>query len=83
VILEVFAAKLNWLPWRRRAGGGRRMASSVGTEELFAFLYATKRNELEQRQAELVMVQTEEDGAPPRMRVDLDAGKVVLPPKTS
>ncbi|MFD9889492.1 DUF6191 domain-containing protein [Amycolatopsis sp. NPDC058986] len=75
-VLEVWGGK--YLPWRRRSG---RTAASVGTEEMVAFLYGTKRHELDQRQAEVMLVQSEDDGAPPRDRVDLESGKIVFKPK--
>ena len=79
-IFEVWGRR--FLPWHRR-GQGRRMASSVAMEELVAGMYGTKRYELEQRQVDVMLVQHEEDGAPPRTRVDLDAGKVVIHPPTA
>ncbi|PRX43867.1 hypothetical protein B0I33_11330 [Prauserella shujinwangii] len=74
--LELAASKFDWIPWRR--GRKRRMATGLAAEELFSFLYATKRAELDQRDTELVMPQLEEDGAPPRNRIDLDHGTAVL-----
>ncbi|MGW7315222.1 DUF6191 domain-containing protein [Streptomyces sp. NPDC054865] len=37
-----------------------------------------KQNELEERRSALVMRDDEEDGAPPRSRVDLDGGRAVI-----
>ncbi|TNC27416.1 DUF6191 domain-containing protein [Amycolatopsis alkalitolerans] len=76
-LLESAGARLNWLPWRRRS---TRSAAGLANEELFSFLYGTKRVELEQRDIELVLPQREEDGAPPRSSVDLEAGVAFLEP---
>ncbi len=74
-VFEIWGRR--FLPWHRR-GQGRRMASSVAMEELVAGMYGTKRYELEQRQVDIMLVEDQADGAPPRSHVDLDAGKVVL-----
>ncbi|WP_158879507.1 DUF6191 domain-containing protein [Amycolatopsis anabasis] len=89
VIFELFGGwlgRFRWIPWKPRRGensssglgGGKRMAAALGTEEMFAFLYQTKRNELRQRDVELVMSQEEDDGAPPRSRIDLERGTAYL-----
>lgn len=81
----VFERMFRWVRDRRRGvehvtgmGRGKRMAAARGTEELFAFLFGTRRNELDHRDVELVLRQDEEDGAPPGSRIDLDAGVVRL-----
>ncbi|MEV6876272.1 DUF6191 domain-containing protein [Amycolatopsis sp. NPDC051128] len=74
-VLEVWGRR--FLPWHRR-GDGPRMASAVATEEVEAILGGTKQHELEQRQVQLMLVDDEADGAPPRTHVDLDAGKIVF-----
>jgi hypothetical protein len=74
-VLEVWGRR--FLPWHRR-GDGCRMASAVATEEVEAILGGTKHHDLEQRQVQLMLVDDEADGAPPRTRVDLDAGKFVV-----
>ena len=74
-VLEVWGRR--FLPWHRR-GDGPRMASGVATEEVEAILGGTKQHELEQRQVQLMLVDDEADGAPPRTHVDLDAGKIVF-----
>jgi len=74
-VLEVWGRR--FLPWHRR-GNGPRMASGVATEEVEAILGGTKQHELEQRQVQLMLVDDEADGAPPRTHVDLDAGKIVF-----
>jgi hypothetical protein len=40
--------------------------------------YASKRPAIEQRRLEHVLGDHEHDGAPPRIRVDLDAGRAVI-----
>ncbi|MEU5258424.1 DUF6191 domain-containing protein [Amycolatopsis sp. NPDC021455] len=74
-VLEVWGR--GFLPWHRR-GDGSRMASGIATEEVEAILGGTKHHELEQRQVQLMLVDDEADGAPPRTSVDLDAGKIVF-----
>jgi hypothetical protein len=56
---------------RRRRG---TPLSAVGFEQLGATFEAGKADELEHRKSELMMRDDEEDGAPPRSRVDLDGG---------
>jgi hypothetical protein len=63
------------LPWYR---DGRRAAPAVGFDELQAIFYSSKRHAIEQRRLEFVLADYEHDGAPPRVRVDLDAGRVVV-----
>src|SRR3954469_2107849 len=81
VLLFLLAVAEVWgrrfLPWHRR-GGGSRMASGVATEEVEAILGGTKHHDLEQRQVQLMLVDDEADGAPPRTHIDLDAGKFVF-----
>ena len=74
-VFEVWGRR--FLPWHRR-GDGSRMASGVATEEVEAILGGTKHHDLEQRQVQLMLVDDEADGAPPRTHVDLDAGKIVF-----
>ncbi|MEU8547906.1 DUF6191 domain-containing protein [Streptomyces roseoverticillatus] len=61
----------------RTPHGGVGLGATV-TEELHAFLNANKRVTMEQRQTELVLRDDTQDGAPPRMGVDLDAGTAVV-----
>jgi hypothetical protein len=63
------------LPWFR---DGRRLVSAVGLDELQAMFYSGKRHSIERRDLELVLRDDEGDGAPPRVRVDLDAGRAVI-----
>lgn len=74
-VLEVWGHR--FLPWHRR-GDGQRVASVTATEEIEAILGGTKHHDLEQRQVQLMLVDDEADGAPPRTHVDLDAGKFVV-----
>ena len=68
------------LPWRKPEDG--RPLAAAGVDELNALYLAGKRHELDQRQTTLMMRDEEGDGAPPRTRVDLEAGTAVvrLPP---
>jgi hypothetical protein len=84
VALVMLAAldRLGWwlhgrsmLPWYR---DGRRPASAVGFDELQAVLHSGARHAIERRKVELILRDDERDGAPPRVRVDLDAGRVVI-----
>jgi hypothetical protein len=63
------------LPWYR---DGRRPAPAPGLDELQALFYASKRPAIEQRRLELVLRDDQQDGAPPRIRNDLDAGRAVI-----
>ena len=64
------------VPWRRDA-----QVSSTGFDLLHAALSPGKADELAQRQTEELVREEEADGAPPRSRVDLDAGlaRLVVP----
>ena len=63
------------LPWFR---DGRRPVSAVGLDELQAMFYSGKRHSIERRDLELVLRDDEGDGAPPHVRVDLDARRAVI-----
>jgi hypothetical protein len=63
------------LPWYR---DGRRPAPAPGLDELQALFYASKRPAIEQRRLELVLRDDQHDGAPPRIHIDLDAGRAVI-----
>ncbi|MFB0632907.1 DUF6191 domain-containing protein [Streptomyces sp. AB3(2024)] len=70
-----FARHRGWLPGRPgRAALGSRGAGATATEELHALIYPSKRVQLDQRHIELVLRDDEQDGAPGRNGVDLDAG---------
>ena len=49
-----------------------------GLDELQALFYASERPAIEQRRLALVLRDDEHDGAPPRIRIDLDAGRAVI-----
>jgi len=61
------------VPWRRDA-----QVSSTGFDLLHAALSPGKQVELDQRRTEALVRDDEEDGAPPRSRVDLEAGVAYL-----
>jgi Family of unknown function (DUF6191) len=63
------------LPWFR---DGRRPASAAGLDELQAMFHSGKRHTIERRDLELVLRDDEHDGAPPRIRIDLGAGRAVI-----
>ncbi|MFJ8209618.1 DUF6191 domain-containing protein [Streptomyces sp. NPDC096033] len=63
------------LPGRPRGReAGSRGAGATATEELHALIYPSKRAQLDQRRIELVLRDDEQDGAPRRTGIDLDAG---------
>ena len=57
------------VPWRRDS-----QVSSTGFDLLHAALSPGKADELAQRHTEELVRDDDEDGAPPRSEVDLDAG---------
>jgi Family of unknown function (DUF6191) len=63
------------LPWYR---DGHRPAPATGFDELQAVFYSSNRHAIERRRLELVLRDDEQDGAPPLVRVDLDAGRAVI-----
>ena len=67
------------LPWYR---DGHRPAPAAGLDELQAVFHPANRHPIERRRAELMFRDDEHDGAPPRVRVDLDTGRAVIPPTT-
>ncbi|GAA4241101.1 DUF6191 domain-containing protein [Actinomadura meridiana] len=64
------------LPWRRDEVG--RPVSAVAVGELDAFFHGTHRHQQEQRRMSLILRDEENDGAPPRTSVDLDAGTATI-----
>jgi len=64
------------LPWYR---DGRRPATAVGFDEVHAIFQASKRHAIEQRRLEQVLAEEDDNGAPPRARVDLDRQIVTIP----
>lgn len=63
---------------RRRHGHHGTAMASTGFDILQEALYPSKRHEIEQREHEALMVDAQADGAPPRSRIDLDAGTAHL-----
>jgi hypothetical protein len=67
---------------RVRARGGvrpqRRPVSVAGLDALSALVEPGRAHELERRRTEALWREDEEEGAPPRSRVDLDAGIAYL-----
>jgi hypothetical protein len=63
------------LRWYR---DGHRPAPAAGFDELQAAFYSSNRHPIERRRAELMLRDDEHDGAPPRVRVDLDTGRAVI-----
>lgn len=72
----LWAHQRSWLPWRRKHVGSP--VSAAGFEELDAFFAGGKRQELDERGHSLMLRDTQEDGAPPHMTVDLDRKRIVI-----
>ncbi|MGW2848355.1 DUF6191 domain-containing protein [Streptomyces sp. NPDC001108] len=71
------AGRAGLLPWRNGARQGQ--VSATGFEQLHATFSAGKQNELKERQTALVLLDDEEDGAPPhRTEADLERGSAVI-----
>ncbi|WP_404961575.1 DUF6191 domain-containing protein [Streptomyces sp. 147326] len=70
------AGRAGLLPWRWNGRQGQ--ISATGFEQLHASFSPGKQNGLKERQSALVLRDDEEDGAPPRSRVDLDGGLAVI-----
>jgi hypothetical protein len=68
-----------WLAARGPSGG--LGAGATVLEEVHAFFNSNKRIEQEERRVRLVLREEESDGAPPRMGIDLEAGKAVVRPR--
>ncbi|MGK5640081.1 DUF6191 domain-containing protein [Streptomyces sp. URMC 126] len=66
---------------RGSTAGAARGAGATATEELHGLMYPGKRAQLEQRRIELVLRDDEQDGAPRRTGIDLDAGTAHLSPR--
>lgn len=64
------------LPWRRDEVG--RPVSAVAVGELDVFFHGTHRHQQDERRSSLMLRDEENDGAPPRTRIDLDAGTAVV-----
>lgn len=75
--LGLWARGRSLLPWRGRGAGPHRL-SGTGFEEIDAFFTGAKRREQEERHSRSLLPAGQNDGAPPRTVVDLDAGVVTL-----
>jgi hypothetical protein len=80
VILLVMAA----IELRPRKNGSRFKArlSATYIEETTAFLYGTKRRELEHRETMSMLVEQDAEGAPPWRDVDLERGIARIRPRS-
>ncbi|MEV0366706.1 DUF6191 domain-containing protein [Nocardia fusca] len=78
------AAALRWVytrfPKTGHSAGDRTSTrlAAAGVEEITAFWYGSKRDQLDHRAAQTMLRDEESDGAPPRDRIDLTAGRAVL-----
>ncbi|MER5349735.1 DUF6191 domain-containing protein [Kitasatospora sp. NPDC002551] len=74
--LALRARRSRLVPWR---GTGREgQISATGFEQLHAQFAAGKQHQLDERQSSLMLRDEEDDGAPPRTRVDLASGVAVV-----
>lgn len=73
--LGLLLTRRSGLPWFR---DGHRPASALALDELQAMFYGAKRHSIEQRRHELVLRDDEQNGAPPRIHIDLEAGRAVI-----
>ncbi|MFI0261070.1 DUF6191 domain-containing protein [Streptomyces sp. NPDC017056] len=64
------------VPWLRRRTGPS--LSSIAFDEFTAVVNGNKAAELEQRRVELLRRDDENDGAPPRSRIDLSGGTAFI-----
>ncbi len=62
--------------WRSRHRGTAMAAT--GFDLLQEALYPSKRYEIEERDAQALMAEEDDDGAPPRSSIDLGAGTAVI-----
>jgi hypothetical protein len=76
--LGLWFAGHSWVPWRRKHTG---MPVSAATLDVFAGVTDPgQRIDREELHAKMLMREDDEEGAPPRTRVDLDTGQVWLRP---
>ncbi|WP_163507580.1 DUF6191 domain-containing protein [Fodinicola acaciae] len=74
-VFERVTGRFGWAPWRKRGdGSGMSPLSTAGVEELESHFRGTKDFQRQMKQSSLMLREEESDGAPPRSRVDLDAG---------
>lgn len=64
----------------KRRGGPRHgtAMASTGFDILQEALYPSKRYELEERDAQALMAEQDDDGAPPRSTIDLSSNRAVI-----
>ncbi|MCR6488806.1 DUF6191 domain-containing protein [Amycolatopsis sp. OK19-0408] len=79
ILLVVAAVELR--P-RKRGSRFKARLSATYLDETTAFLYGTKRRELEHRETMSMLVETDADGAPPLRDVDLEAGTARIRPRS-
>ncbi|MEV0697270.1 DUF6191 domain-containing protein [Saccharopolyspora sp. NPDC050389] len=77
VLLVVAVGGYELLQKRRRKRAGTPLSGAY-VDEVTAFLYGTKRMELDHRDSMSMMRDEEAQGAPPGQDVDLDRGIVIL-----
>ncbi|MGW5643408.1 DUF6191 domain-containing protein [Saccharopolyspora sp. NPDC003752] len=77
VLLVVAVGGYELLQKRRRKRSGTPLSGAC-VDEVTAFLYGTKRMELDHRDSMSMMRDDEAQGAPPSQDVDLDRGIVIL-----
>jgi hypothetical protein len=77
VLLLMALAAFELAPRKRRKRAGTPLSATT-FNEITAFLYGTKRMELDHRDTQSLMREEDAQGAPPRMGVDLERGVVHL-----
>jgi hypothetical protein len=75
VLLLMAVAAFELAPRKRRKRSGTPLAGTYA-DEVTAFLYGTKRMELDHRDSQSLMREDDAEAAPPRMGIDLDQGIV-------
>ncbi|HKN54494.1 MAG TPA: DUF6191 domain-containing protein [Amycolatopsis sp.] len=73
VVLLVIVGAWEVRPGNRRSRFKKRLSATY-LEETTAFLYGTKRTELDHRDTMSMLFEEEAQGAPPRHQVDLEGG---------
>ena len=81
VLLLVAVGTYELLRQKRRKRPGTPLSATY-VDEVTAMFYGTKRMELDHRDSWSMMREEDAQGAPPRARVDLDRGIVVLRPES-
>ncbi|MFC5285707.1 DUF6191 domain-containing protein [Actinokineospora guangxiensis] len=81
ITLAMVAVGLWELRGQKRRGKAGTPLTATYVDEFTAIFYGTKRWELDHRDTQSMMREEDAQGGPP-LGVDLDAGTVVLPPRT-